>query len=93
MTIRITFSRDDATEIAASEFGFNDAGMNRILDAYREQLAATNGQPQITRGAAAKALARAWVQDLRVRGWNHNAGKVAKAAVNALGSETEPAEI
>lgn len=93
MTIKITFSRDDATEIAAIEFGLNDAGMNRILDAYREQLAATNGQPGITRAASARALARAWVRDLRTLGWNHNAGKVAKAAVDALGSDTEPVEV
>ena len=93
MTIRITFTRDDATEITAIEFGLNDAGMNRILDAYREQRAATSGQPEITRAASAKALSREWVRDLRMRGWNHNAGKVAKAAVDALGSDTEPTEV
>ena len=93
MTIKITFTRDDATEIAAIEFRLNDAGMNRILDAYREQQAVTSGQPEITRAASAKALSREWVKDLRMRGWNHNAGKVAKVAVDALGSDTEPPEV
>ena len=92
MTIKIIYLKDDATELASIEFGFNDARMNRILDAYREQNAVGEEAP-MGRPAAAKAMAREWIKDIRMRGWNHNAGKVAKAAVDALGADTEPTEV
>jgi hypothetical protein len=92
MTIKIIYTKDDATELASIGFGFNDARMNRILDAYREQRTVGDEAP-MGRPAAAKAMAREWIKDIRMRGWNHEAGKVAKAAVDALGTDTEPTEV
>lgn len=90
MTITIVFSSEDKAELASIEFDISDASLNQILDMHRERQAPLGEAPTMTRAEAAEALAQEWVRDISAQGWNHNAGKVAKVAVDALGVHTRP---